>query len=90
MATKAIKLLIADSEGTVCDRISSYLTGDPTYQVVGRAINADECMSLALIKQPDVILVHNSLKPTSGIEVCEQLALQNLDSATLLVMAQAI
>jgi len=90
VATKAIKLLIADSEGTVCDRISSFLAGDSTYQVVGRAINADECMSLALIKHPDVILVHSGLKPTSGIEVCEQLALQNLNSATLLVMAQAM
>ena len=90
MPSQAIKILIADSEGTTCDRICSFLTGDPTYQVVGRAVNADECMSLALIKRPDVILVHNGLKPTSGIEVCEQLTLQNLDAATLLVVAQAM
>lgn len=90
MASQSIKILIADSEGAACDRICSFLTGDPTYQVVGRAVNADECMSLALIKRPDVILVHNSLKPTSGIEVCEQLALQNLDAATLLVVAQGM
>jgi len=85
-----IKILIADSEGAACDKICSFLTGDPAYQVVGRAVNADECMGLALIKRPDVIIVHNGLKPTSGIEVCEQLALQNLDSATLLVVAQAM
>lgn len=90
MPSQAIKILIADSEGATCDRICSFLTGDPTYQVVGRAVNADECMSLALIKRPDVILVHNGLKPTSGIEVCEQLTLQNLDAATLLVVAQAM
>jgi len=90
VASHAIKILIADSEGATCDRICSFLTGDPSYQVVGRAVNADECMSLALIKRPDVILVHNSLKPTAGIDVCEQLALQNLDSATLLVVAQAM
>ena len=90
MASHTIKILIADSEGATCDRICSFLTGDPSYQVVGRAVNADECMSLALIKRPDVILVHNSLKPTAGIDVCEQLALQNLDSATLLVVAQAM
>jgi len=90
MATQVIKILIADSDGVACEQICSFLTGDPTCQVVGRAVNADECMSLALIKRPDVILVHNNLKPTTGIEVCEQLALQNLDSATLLVVAQAM
>ena len=90
MGNPTIKILIADSEGAACDKICSFLTGDPAYQVVGRAVNADECMGLALIKRPDVIIVHNGLKPTSGIEVCEQLALQNLDSATLLVVAQAM
>lgn len=90
MASQAIKILLADSEGATCDRICSFLTGDPSYQVVGRAVNADECMSLALIKRPDVILVHNGLKPSAGIDVCEQLALQNLDAAMLLVVAQAM
>jgi pilus assembly protein CpaE len=90
VANPIIKILIADSDGAACDQICSFLTGDPSYQVVGRAVNADECMGLALIKRPDVIIVHNSLKPISGIEVCEQLALQNLESATLLVVAQGM
>jgi len=90
VSEEIIKLVIADSEGATCDAICSFLTGDPAYQVVGKAVDADECLQLALIKRPDLVVVHNTLKPTSGLDVCEQIALQNPQAATLLVLAQSI
>lgn len=90
VSDNGIKLLIADSEGMTCDAVCSFLTGDPTFQVVGKAVNADECLSMALIKRPDIVVIHNGLKPMSGIEVCEQLALQSPLLGTVLVLQQAI
>jgi pilus assembly protein CpaE len=90
VSEESIKLVIADSEGTTCDAICSFLTGDSSYQVVGKAVDTDECLQLALIRRPDLIVVHNGLKPTSGLDVCEQIALQNPQTATLLVLGQSI
>ncbi len=88
VSEKAIKILIADSEGATCDGLCSFLTGDDSYQVVGRAVTADECLNLALIKRPDIVVLPNDLQPTPGIEVCEQLILQNPGISTVLVLRQ--
>ncbi|MBI5393929.1 MAG: SUMF1/EgtB/PvdO family nonheme iron enzyme [Verrucomicrobia bacterium] len=88
MSEKVIKILIADSEGSTCDGICSFLTGDDSYQVVGRAVTGEECLSLALIKRPDVVVLPNDLRPSSGIETCEQLILQTPGIGTVLVLRQ--
>ncbi|MBM3888804.1 MAG: MinD/ParA family protein [Verrucomicrobia bacterium] len=88
MSTELIKILIADSDGHTRDVLCSYLAGDPNYQIVGRAVNGDECLTLAHLKQPDVVILSSTLKPTPAIEVCEQLILQTPHVATLMVLPQ--
>ena len=80
------RLVIADSEGGTCDAICTLLTGCEDYQVVGRAANADECLNMAFIQRPDVVVLDWALKPRSALEVCEQLAVQCNGSVGCVVM----
>jgi len=87
MNDKAIRILIADSEGSTGDSICVFLKGDESYEVVGRVADSGECLSMALIKHPDIAIIHSGLKPMSAIEVCEQLALQSPSTSIIMVLA---
>ncbi|MBM3887923.1 MAG: MinD/ParA family protein [Verrucomicrobia bacterium] len=87
MNEKAIRILIADSEGSTGDSICVFLKGDVGYEVVGRAADSGECLSMALIKHPDIAIIHSGLKPMSAIEVCEQLSQQSPSTSVIMVLA---
>ncbi|MCX7827249.1 MAG: hypothetical protein N2689_17100, partial [Verrucomicrobiae bacterium] len=88
MSEKAIQILIADSEGSTGDSVCAFLKGDECYEVVGRAADSGECLNMALIKRPDIAIIHSGLKPLSAIEVCEQLAVQCPFTSIIMVLAQ--
>jgi len=85
---KVIKILFADSTGAVSNTISSFLKGEINYELVGRATNSDECLHMALITHPDILIIHSQLGPTPAIEVCEELAQQSRGTAIIMVVAQ--
>ena len=87
MNSETIRLLIADSTGSVADPILSFLKGDRTYEVVGRATTGDECLNMTLIKHPHLVIIHSELKNMSAIEACEQLAQQDSDVGVLMVLS---
>jgi DNA-binding NarL/FixJ family response regulator len=52
-----MRVLIADNGGAVCEDLRQSLANYPDTEVIGRARNADDLLSLAPELQPDVVLL---------------------------------
>ncbi|MBM3890680.1 MAG: MinD/ParA family protein [Verrucomicrobia bacterium] len=87
MSPDTTKLLIADGTGTTADAVASFLKGDPSFELIGRVTTGEECLNAALLKRPDLVIIHSDLTQAPAIEVCEQLAQQNPDIGILMVLS---
>jgi len=90
MNEEAIKILFADSDGAMSEAINSFLAGEIDYEPAGRATNSDECLNMAVIKRPDILIIHSQLGPIPAIEVCELLAQQSRNTSVIMVLAQSL
>ena len=70
-----IRLLIVDDHPIVRHSLSALLGAyGPPMQVVAQAGNAEEALVQAEQTQPDIVLTDLQMKPTSGIQLIEQLS----------------
>jgi len=74
-APATIRLLIVDDHPIVRHSLSALLGAyGPPMQVVAQAGSAEEALQQAEHSQPDIVLTDLQMKPTSGIQLIEQLS----------------
>lgn len=64
----SIKILIADDHGVLRAGLTSLLDNESGMQVMGEARNGDEAVRMAIVKQPDIMLMDISMQGMNGIE----------------------
>jgi len=70
-----IRVLIVDDMETFRDRFDEILTADGAFEVVGLAASGEEAVSIALDKQPDIILMDVVMETnTAGTDAAEKIS----------------
>jgi DNA-binding NarL/FixJ family response regulator len=68
-----IRVLVADDHGVVREGLTSLLTGEPGFDVLGEAGSAEEAVALALERRPDLVVMDVSMPKMGGIEATRKL-----------------
>jgi DNA-binding NarL/FixJ family response regulator len=68
VATKAVRVLIADDQTLFRAGLSRLLNEDPRVEVVGQATDGADAAKLAAKQKPDVVLMDLKMPKTDGIE----------------------
>ncbi len=75
--THPIRILIADDHMMVRHALSQICTTEPDMQVIGQAANGQEAYCLALLLQPDVLVMDLSMPMIDGVQVARHLLVDN-------------
>ena len=70
----SIRILITDDHSIFIDGITALLDGIPGMEVVGRALNGQQAIELALDLQPDIILMDIQMPVMNGIEATREIS----------------
>lgn len=81
---RQIKIMLVDDHEVVRLGLHTLLSMHPGFEIVGEATNADQAISMALQKQPDIILMDIRMPGKSGIDACREI--KNFLSSTNLIM----
>jgi DNA-binding NarL/FixJ family response regulator len=73
VADRPIRVLVADDHTIVRTGIRHVLEGEPGFEVVGEASNADEAIRLTAQLHPDVVVLDISMPGHSGLQVAARL-----------------
>ncbi|MBL7825708.1 MAG: response regulator transcription factor [Saprospiraceae bacterium] len=68
-----IRIFIADDHAMFAEGVESLLTGEPDFELMGKATTAAETLQKVTSNPPDVLLLDINLPDQSGMEVCRQL-----------------
>lgn len=68
-----VRVLVADDHGVVREGLASLIDGEADFTVVGAASSAEEAISLALEKKPDLVVMDVSMPRIGGIEATRQI-----------------
>jgi DNA-binding NarL/FixJ family response regulator len=68
-----IRVLVADDHGVVREGLTSLLSGEPGFDVLGEAGSAEEAVALALERRPDLVVMDVSMPKMGGIEATRKL-----------------
>jgi DNA-binding NarL/FixJ family response regulator len=82
-----IKLLIVDDHNIVRKGISSILTEEPGFEVVGEAADGLTALQAIPRLQPSVVLLDIRLPDQSGIEVCREITQRHPDIKVIMLTA---
>jgi NarL family two-component system response regulator LiaR len=85
MKQKRIRLLIADDHFVVREGLGTIFAAQPDLELVGRAANGVEAVSLAQALRPDVILLDLVMPQLDGLEAIRQIIQEN-PAARILVL----
>lgn len=75
--THPIRILIADDHVMVRHALSQICTTEPDMQVIGQAANGQEAYCLALLLQPDVLVMDLAMPLIDGVQVARHLLMDN-------------
>lgn len=75
-----MRVLIADDDPLVCQSLKTILQADGSIEVIGIASDGIEAVELFAKLQPDVVLMDIRMPKMTGIEACERILKQFLDS----------
>ncbi len=67
------RVLVADDNETYRSALLTVLRGVPAVEVVGQAADGDECLRLAEVLAPDVVLLDVNMPSLNGLEVTRRL-----------------
>lgn len=73
MTPEPVRLLVVDDHDIVREGITSILSVEPDFEVVGEAASGEEALRLAETLRPSVVLLDLKMKGMDGIETCRQL-----------------
>jgi DNA-binding NarL/FixJ family response regulator len=73
VATRAVRVLIADDQTLFRAGLARLLNEDPRVEVVGQAIDGADAAKLAAKQKPDVVLMDLKMPKTDGIEATRQI-----------------
>ena len=85
MATRPIRVLIADDHRLFAEALEAILAVDERIEVGGTARDGREAVSLAIEVEPDVILMDISMPLMDGIEATEELRRRGIEAAVLML-----
>jgi DNA-binding NarL/FixJ family response regulator len=71
-----IRVIVADDHGVIREGLASLLGGEPGFEVVGEAASAEQAITLALQKRPDLIIMDVSMPQIGGIEATQRIKAQ--------------
>lgn len=84
--SKKIRVLIADDHGMVRDSFKDVLNDQKDLEVVGCAVNGEECIKMAKQIKPDVILMDIKMPGISGLEATK-LIKKDLSEVKILIIS---
>ena len=73
VATRAVRVLIADDQTLFRAGLARLLNEDPRVEVVGQAMDGADAAKLAAKQKPDVVLMDLKMPKTDGIEATRQI-----------------
>ncbi len=82
---KKISVLIADDHGMLRDSLRDVLNDQKDLEVVGCAVNGEECVRLAKQIEPDVILMDIKMPGISGLEATKRIKSESTDVKILII-----
>jgi NarL family two-component system response regulator LiaR len=85
MKQKKIRILIADDHFVVREGLGTIIAAQPDMELVGRAANGTEAVSLAQVLRPDVILLDLVMPQLDGLEAIQQIKQENPEARILVL-----
>ena len=82
-----IRIIFADDHLVVRQQLKRVLTKEPTWQVIGEAVDGIEAVRLAVELKPDVVVTDLALPGLHGLEVIKRIHRQ---SASIRIIAVSI
>ncbi len=84
-----LKIVVADDNREFNELLTSYLSAEPDFEIVGTAFNGKETLDLISEKVPDVLLLDIIMPHLDGIGVLETLSEMNLERKPRVIMLTA-
>lgn len=83
-----IRVVIAEDQASLLEAMGNLLNLEDDIEVVGKARNGEEALSLVQQLQPDVCLMDIEMPKKSGLEAAEELQLENCKVIILTTFAR--
>jgi PAS domain S-box-containing protein len=71
--TKRVRILMVDDHPMILRGLDEILSGDPRYQIVGRASSGEEAIRIAEEESPDVVLMDLRMPGMDGIQATREI-----------------
>jgi DNA-binding NarL/FixJ family response regulator len=84
-----MRILLADDHALFREPLKLFLQSQPGMEVVGEAGTADEALQLAIVRQPDIVLLDITMPGQSGIAILPQLHISCPDTRVVIVTDHA-
>ena len=84
---KPLRILIVDDDDVFAGSLSAILSGDPRLEVVDRAANGAEGLTLALRERPDVVVLDVNMPILDGFAVSRLIRVHLPDVRIVIVTA---
>ncbi len=85
-----ITILISDDNTEFATTLSNYLENDEDMQVVGRAKDGEEALSIISAIKPDIVLLDVIMPHLDGLGVLERLNAMRLENPPICIMLSAV
>lgn len=85
---KPLRVLIVDDDDLFAGSLSAILSGDPRLEVVDRAVNGAEGLTLALRERPDVVVLDVNMPVLDGF-AASRLIRKHLPDARIVIVSGA-
>jgi DNA-binding NarL/FixJ family response regulator len=83
----AIRILVAEDQRLMRRLLTTQLSLEPGFTIVGEAVDGREAVQLALKERPDVVLMDLHLPNLNGIQATERIVAQHPDIRVIIVTA---